>query len=68
MYLEGARCNQVSTCVGDCDGGGWSQSWGCGCGAGRGAMRARHLLYLNPDLDVTRTAWEFLSQYRLPTD
>jgi poly(3-hydroxybutyrate) depolymerase/6-phosphogluconolactonase (cycloisomerase 2 family) len=25
-----------------------------------------HLLYLNPDLDVTRTAWEFLSQFRLP--
>jgi poly(3-hydroxybutyrate) depolymerase/6-phosphogluconolactonase (cycloisomerase 2 family) len=25
-----------------------------------------HALYFNPDLDVARTAWEFLSQFRLP--
>jgi poly(3-hydroxybutyrate) depolymerase/6-phosphogluconolactonase (cycloisomerase 2 family) len=25
-----------------------------------------HALYFNPDLDVAQTAWEFLSQFRLP--
>jgi polyhydroxybutyrate depolymerase len=25
-----------------------------------------HLLYVNPDLDIARTAWNFLSQFRLP--
>jgi polyhydroxybutyrate depolymerase len=27
-----------------------------------------HCLYLNPDLDVTQTAWEFLSQFRLSAE
>jgi len=27
-----------------------------------------HALYFNPDLDVTRTAWAFLSQFRLPAE
>ena len=27
-----------------------------------------HDLYLNPDLDVARTAWEFLSRFRLPAE
>jgi len=27
-----------------------------------------HVLYFNPDLDVARTAWEFLSQFRLPAE
>jgi photosystem II stability/assembly factor-like uncharacterized protein len=25
-----------------------------------------HVLYFNPEIDVARTAWEFLSQFRLP--
>jgi hypothetical protein len=25
-----------------------------------------HETYLNPDLDIARTAWEFLSQFSLP--
>ncbi len=38
----------------------------CSVEASQVSWLAGHLLYLNPDLDVARTAWEFLSQFRLP--
>ena len=38
----------------------------CSIEAGQVSSGAGHLLYLNPDLDVAGTAWEFLSQFRLP--
>ncbi len=27
-----------------------------------------HVLFFHPDFDVARTAWEFLSQFRLPAE
>ena len=38
----------------------------CSIEASQVSYGAGHYLYLNPDLDVTLTAWEFLSQFRLP--
>jgi hypothetical protein len=38
----------------------------CSIEASQVSYSAGHNLYLNPDLDVTRTAWEFLSRFRLP--
>jgi polyhydroxybutyrate depolymerase len=38
----------------------------CSIEASQESWLAGHLLYLNPDLDVARMAWEFLSQFRLP--
>ena len=40
----------------------------CSIEASQVSYGAGHVLYLNPDLDVTRTAWEFLSRFRLPAD
>jgi len=40
----------------------------CSVDASQTSVGAGHILYLNPDLDVTRTAWEFLSQFRLPAE
>ena len=40
----------------------------CSIEASRVSWLAGHLLYLNPDLDVARKAWEFLSQFRLPAE
>jgi len=49
----------------------WSCSAGaqvelCSIEASQVSPNPGHVLYLNPDLDVTRTAWEFLSRFRLP--
>jgi poly(3-hydroxybutyrate) depolymerase/6-phosphogluconolactonase (cycloisomerase 2 family) len=38
----------------------------CSIEASQVSPNPGHALYLNPDLDVTRTAWEFLSRFRLP--
>jgi poly(3-hydroxybutyrate) depolymerase/6-phosphogluconolactonase (cycloisomerase 2 family) len=38
----------------------------CSIEASQVSYGGGHVLYLNPDLDLTRTAWEFLSQFRLP--
>ena len=38
----------------------------CSIEASQASYGGGHVLYLNPDLDVTRRAWEFLSQFRLP--
>jgi poly(3-hydroxybutyrate) depolymerase/6-phosphogluconolactonase (cycloisomerase 2 family) len=38
----------------------------CSIEASQVSAAPGHILYFNPDLDVTRTAWEFLSQFRLP--
>jgi hypothetical protein len=38
----------------------------CSIEASQVSAAAGHNLYLNPDLDVARTAWEFLSRFRLP--
>ena len=40
----------------------------CSIEASQVSYGAGHVLYLNPDLDVARTAWEFLSRFRLPAD
>jgi poly(3-hydroxybutyrate) depolymerase/6-phosphogluconolactonase (cycloisomerase 2 family) len=40
----------------------------CSIEASQVSIVPGHRLYLNPDLDVTRTAWEFLSQFRLPAE
>ena len=39
----------------------------CSIEASQVSYAVGHCLYSNPDLDVTRRAWEFLSQFRLPT-
>jgi len=38
----------------------------CSIEASQVSYAVGHCLYLNPDLDITRTAWDFLSQFRLP--
>ncbi|HUL98300.1 MAG TPA: PHB depolymerase family esterase [Mycobacterium sp.] len=38
----------------------------CSIEASQLSLDPGHNLYLNPDLDVTQTAWDFLSQFRLP--
>jgi polyhydroxybutyrate depolymerase len=40
----------------------------CSIEASQVSWLAGHLLYLNPDLAVARTAWGFLSQFRLPAE
>ena len=40
----------------------------CSIEASQVSWLAGHLLYLNPDLYIARTAWEFLSQFRLPAE
>ena len=38
----------------------------CSVNADQNSYDPGHNLYLNPDIDVARTAWEFLSQFTLP--
>jgi poly(3-hydroxybutyrate) depolymerase len=40
----------------------------CGVNANQHSWGAGHGTYLNPDLDVARTAWEFLKQFSLPQE
>lgn len=40
----------------------------CSIEASQVSLAPGHRLYLNPDLDVTRTAWQFLSQFQLPAE
>ncbi len=40
----------------------------CSVLASQTSAGAGHMLYLNPDLDVTRTAWDFLSRLQLPAE
>lgn len=38
----------------------------CSVSVNQSSWNAGHGTYLNPDIDIPRTAWEFLSQFRLP--
>jgi len=40
----------------------------CSVNANQNSWGAGHATYLNPDIDIPQTAWDFLSQFRLPAE
>ncbi len=40
----------------------------CSVEASQVSWNAGHDLYLNPDLNIAQTAWEFLSRFRMPAE
>jgi polyhydroxybutyrate depolymerase len=60
-HVEGAsRCQTATQCA---EG---ARVTFCSLEASQQSVARGHVLYLNPDISISRVAWEFLSQFRLP--